>query len=164
MGYKKPIHGMYYHHLYKTWWCMVNRCRNPKYKEYHLYGGRGIKVCDDWVNSPLLFIKWAELNGAEPGLQLDRKENNGDYEPGNCHFTTPSQNAINRRKKSNNSSGYTGVHYMMSASLYIARISDKSISNKRILIACCTTLHEAVAARNKFIIDNKLKHPIQEIK
>lgn len=75
---------------------MRNRCENPKREKYKDYGGRGIKVCDEWHNVSN-FVSWALNNGYEKGLQLDRKDNNGNYCPENCHFVTPKENSRNRR-------------------------------------------------------------------
>lgn len=65
---------------------------------YKYYGGRGIKVCDEWANNAEAFCIWAEKNGSQPHLQLDRIDNNGNYEPSNCRFTTPSENMRNSQR------------------------------------------------------------------
>ena len=75
---------------------MLHRCNDPKRKKYKDYGGRGISVCPEW-NDPNVFIDWAEQNGYEPGLQLDRIDNNGNYSPDNCRWLTPKENSRNRR-------------------------------------------------------------------
>ena len=83
--------------LYQVWNTMVHRCHNPKYKGFHNYGARGITVCDEWRASVKTFIKWANKNGYREGLQIDRKNNDGNYEPANCRFTTRTQNQRNTR-------------------------------------------------------------------
>lgn len=76
---------------------MRRRCLNPKYPEYHYYGGRGISVCAKWRKSFLFF--WADMGLTwKEGLTLDRKDTNGNYEPGNCRWTTPAIQNIGRRK------------------------------------------------------------------
>ena len=72
---------------YNIWHGMKQRCLNPKNKGFPNYGGRGITVCDRWINS---FENFYEDMGPRPSLEhsIDRKENNGNYEPGNCHWTT----------------------------------------------------------------------------
>lgn len=83
--------------LYVVWHEMVRRCHSPKYKGYHNYGGRGIKVCAQWYKF-LPFYEWALANGYKISLRLDRINNDGDYEPTNCHFVTHKQNCNNTRK------------------------------------------------------------------
>jgi hypothetical protein len=75
---------------------MRNRCCLPSRKCFHRYGGRGIRVCDEWLKNPGVFIDWALANGWQEGLELDRKKNDGNYEPGNCRFVTPAANSRNR--------------------------------------------------------------------
>jgi hypothetical protein len=88
---------------------MRYRCYNKDHKQYKDYGGRGIKVCDEWMN-PKVFIEWCLNNGWEKNLFLDRKNNDGDYCPENCRFVTNQINSCNTRLlRKNNTSGYRGV-------------------------------------------------------
>lgn len=74
------------------------RCEDPSTWNYKRYGGRGIKVCDEWsMKNVKSFCTWAYANGYKEGLQIDRIDNNGDYCPSNCRFVTPKDNARNRR-------------------------------------------------------------------
>ena len=91
-------HGMTDTLIYKVWQMMKDRCYNPKSKSFHRYGGRGISVYDEWRRSSASFIKWALENGYARGLAIDRKDNNGNYEPGNCRFVTVSENNRNTRR------------------------------------------------------------------
>lgn len=91
-------HGYSGSKLYKVYYGMLRRCDNPKEKEYHNYGGRGITVCQEWRENVEQFIEWALNNGYKEGLQIDRKDNDGDYEPGNCRFITTIDNCQNTRK------------------------------------------------------------------
>ena len=75
---------------------MIYRCYNPKNKWYKHYGGRGITVCDEWLNDKEAFYKWAIENGYKQGLEIDRKDNNSEYSPQNCHWVTRAQNTNNR--------------------------------------------------------------------
>ena len=84
--------------LYGAWKNMEYRCYNPKHEYYHIYGGRGIKVCDEWLGEDGLenFTNWALLNGHEKGLSLERVNNDGNYEPSNCKWATTKEQGKNR--------------------------------------------------------------------
>lgn len=84
------------HPLYAVWKAMKRRCDNPKSREYKWYGARGIKVCGEWYD-PKVFFDWAISNGYQAGLEIDRINNNGNYEPSNCRFTTHIINNCNKR-------------------------------------------------------------------
>jgi hypothetical protein len=81
---------------YKIWQSMITRCTNPKRNNYHLYGGRGITVCDRWRNSYEAFL---EDMGRAPSKKhtLDRNDNSKGYSPDNCSWETMSRQARNRR-------------------------------------------------------------------
>ena len=65
---------------------MISRCTNEKTKNYELYCGKGIKVCEEWVKDKESFIKWAEQNNYKKGLSIERYNNDKDYCPSNCCF------------------------------------------------------------------------------
>lgn len=78
---------------YQSWRHMLQRCRNPKVKSFKRYGGRGITVCERW-NSFVNFL--ADMGVKPSGLELDRKDNDGNYEPSNCRWATKQQQCQNR--------------------------------------------------------------------
>lgn len=92
---KITIHGMWKTPVYTTWKQMIQRCENPKSPTYKWYGGRGIKVCEQWHN----FCDFFEDMGERPdGKTLDRwPDNDGNYEPGNCRWATPKEQQANSR-------------------------------------------------------------------
>lgn len=91
-------HGMYDQPLYKIWGAIKARCNNPKHESYLHYGGRGIKMCEEWVADFNTFKKWAMSNGWKRGLQIDRKDNYKGYSPDNCRIVTRKINCNNTRK------------------------------------------------------------------
>lgn len=90
------IHGMTNTRLYKIWENIQSRCFNPKHDAFHKYGGRGIKVCDEWLKFEP-FMQWALTHGHKNNLTIDRIDVNGNYEPNNCRWTTPKIQARNTR-------------------------------------------------------------------
>ena len=85
--------------LKAIWRTMHHRCESPKDKKYADYGGRGIYVCAEWsgIDGQANFIRWALEHGYQPGLQIDRRDNDGPYRPSNCEWRTPIQQAANTR-------------------------------------------------------------------
>ena len=88
-------HGMRKHPIYRAWSSMKSRCRDSKHKSYRNYGGRGIEVCERWQT--FLNFKEDMFSTWEPGLTLDRIDNDGNYAPGNCRWTTYLEQNKNRR-------------------------------------------------------------------
>ena len=79
---------------YRAWNSLKERCHNPKNKDFAEYGGRGITVCERW-NSYENFL--ADMGRCPPGKSIDRIDNSGNYEPGNCRWSTSSEQNKNRR-------------------------------------------------------------------
>lgn len=93
---KNIIHGLRQTDLYRVWSAIKTRCNNPKAINYKNYGGKGIQMCVDWQNDVSLFYDWCITNGYKEGLEIDRINNNGNYEPSNCRFVTKIENRRNR--------------------------------------------------------------------
>lgn len=86
-------HGAWGTPLFKIWSAMIRRCTKPQDKKYHRYGGRGIKVCERWLNVNNFIDDMTE--GYLAGLQIDRIDNDGNYEPSNCQWSTRKQQSRN---------------------------------------------------------------------
>jgi len=139
---KVTTHGYTDHPLYRVWADIKTRCYSPTYRDYRLYGGRGILVCNEWLD-PKSFIEWGLSNGWSKGLEIDRINVNGDYEPSNCRFIDESLQM--RNKRGYGTSPYRGVCWDKKSSKWIAQAS---LYNNHIRLGSFTTELDALAAVN----------------
>lgn len=98
IGERTKVHGLGAHPLNNIWNIIKQRCENPKNKKYKNWGGRGIKICDEWRYDFKAFYDWCMANGWKPGLQVDKDSKGGNvYSPNNCVITTCKENNNKRR-------------------------------------------------------------------
>ena len=149
---KSITHGLGYHPIYAIWNQMNQRCSNPNNKRYKDYGGRGIQVCERWLDVKNfiedMYPSWEE------GLSLDRIDVNGNYEPDNCRWTTQTIQMRNTRDvKCTNTSGFRGVSFYKKMRKWQSTIT---IQNKRLHLGYYTTALEAAKAYETYVRLNNL--------
>lgn len=97
--------------LYKVYTSMKHRCYSSKHTHYKDYGGRGITICDEWLNDFLKFEEWAYKNGYCDGLTIDRIDVNSSYSPSNCRFISMCEQSQNRRSNILNKELVSKIRY-----------------------------------------------------
>ena len=110
---------------YRTWCSMWSRTRATKGEMFKKYGSRGITVCERWLNFENFL---ADMGERPTGMTIDRVDNDGNYEPGNCRLATDSQQQHNTRLSSQNTSGIRGVH--RNGRKWVAQISVNGVQMK----------------------------------
>lgn len=157
-------HGMSSHPLYTIWFEQKRRCLDENRDCYKDYGGRGITISEEFKNDFKIWFEYVtsldsyDENWNALNLTLDRVDNDGNYERGNLRWATKQEQALNKRPPKRGT-GYAGV----------ARSGDKfagtiGYNYKNNWLGYFDTIKETVEARNQYIIDNNLPHPIQEYK
>lgn len=139
---------------WSAWSSIKTRCYNKNSNTYHKYGGRGIKMCDEWLNS---FQAFHDYVGDKPSLahSIDRIDNNGNYEPGNVRWATGSQQILNQRVRRNSKTGITGVTINPACkNKYLAYLA---FNGKVRLFHHYKTISEAITARKNMEHQIKLE-------
>lgn len=90
----QPTHGLTHSREYRVWWDMKQRCTNPNNSRFYKYGGRGISVCERWSRFENFYADMGPR--PSPKHSIDRIDNDGNYEPGNCHWATRSEQQHNK--------------------------------------------------------------------
>lgn len=139
-GEINKTHGKSNTRLYRIYQGMKARCYRKSTHNYFRYGGRGITVCDEWLDDFMNFYNWSMENGYSDGLSIDRIDNNGNYCPNNCRWVTATYQANNRR-----TSRYITVDgekmtvamfakkYEINSQLFITRRMDKGYDYRKII-------------------------------
>lgn len=149
----KITHGLSKCKIYEVWSGMINRCEWQGNSRFHRYGGRGINICSEWRTNFENFYTWAVNNKFREGLQLDRKDNDGNYEPSNCRFVTAKVNAKNRSriKHKNLPKGVYPAKYHNGR--FMAQHNENKTSY---YIGTFDTIEQAHMAYKEFITENGL--------
>lgn len=119
------IHGHSTTKLHRVLREMRQRCTNPNSWGYKHYGARGIRVCDTWMTDAGAFFDWAHANGYREGLTIDRIDNDGNYEPGNCQFVDRFVQMNNRRN--NRRFQYKGKSYTLAQLARLAGLCAETL-------------------------------------
>lgn len=114
--------------LYETWKNMKRRCCDPNNKRYALYGGRGIKVCNEWLNDYMAFRNWAMANGYADNLSIDRIDNDKGYFPENCRWATTKVQENNMSR--NHLLAYNGQTHTISEWAEILGMSYDTVNHR----------------------------------
>lgn len=133
-------HGMHNTPEYRAYQMMKQRCNNPKYPEYRYWGGKGIKVCNRWLESFNNFIEDMGMRPT-PNHSLDRIDPNGNYEPSNCRWATGSLQMHNTIRKTGSKRYHNGVYKRNDR--FVSVIGYKSVTH---YISSFLTLEEAIMA------------------
>lgn len=143
---------------------MKRRCYNPKNTHYADYGGRGISICNEWMDFGC-FYDWAMSTGYDESkaktrqCTLDRIDTNGNYEPNNCKWSNQCEQNANKRISNKNTSGYIGISWNKNRKLWECHVM---FYRKHKYLGSSKIQKDLLEIRNRYIIENNLPHTLQE--
>ena len=138
---RRESHGMTGSPEYRSWQKMKGRCNDPNNNRYQNYGGRGITICSRWGSFTAFY---ADMGKRHKRMSIDRIDNDGNYEPDNCKWSTPEEQGRNKRRYKSNKSGCTGVCWNIKNRKWIAQAK---CNGKVIYLGIYNDWFEAVCAR-----------------
>lgn len=152
--------GVSKENLYSRYTDMKSRCFNPNNCNYKYYGERGITICEEWLGAEGYdnFKNWALTHGYKKELSIDRIDNNGNYSPENCRWTTKSIQNMSMRHK--NTSGYIGICLHSSGKHWYGSVK---VNGKRYYTGKSKDIIEAAKMRNDFIDKYNLPNVKNEV-
>lgn len=136
-------HGYSQEKLYRVYHGIKRRCYNQNSKDFNNYGGRGISMCNEWKEDYMAFRNWAIEHEYQEGKQIDRINNDGNYEPNNCQFISQQENT--RKKDNVNKLMYNNKEYTLSELSKICNISADRLRDR--IIQKKWTIEEAITIK-----------------
>ena len=138
---------------------MKSRCYNSKNKHYEYYGGKGIKICNEWLDNKNNFIIWALTHGYEEHLTIERHDGEKNYDPTNCRWVTRKVQAENRVYKVHNKQ-FKGVRFDKRSGHFQAQIQH---DNKKVSLGTFISAKEGAIAFNNYVIKHSLNRGLNDL-
>lgn len=145
------VHGLSKTRIHKEWRGIQHRCKNPSASHYENYGGRGIRVCEEWKGTEgfIRFYNWSMENGYTDEMTIDRIDNDKGYSPDNCRWVSHMENCHNRGARKGSKTNVPGVTIRELANGKVSYRVNITCNYKRMYIGNYYSLEDAIAARKE---------------